>query len=196
MRIRPAKPADAVGAYAVCLRTADSGADGRHLFADPDLVGHNYVGPYLAFPGATCWVVVDDADAIVGYCLAVADTIAFEAWADDHWWPDLREQYAVDDAAWTDGDRWMAARIRAGVHTDEAFARDYPGHAHIDLLPEAQGRGLGGQLMRQAIAAVGARGMHLDVAPDNARARAFYAHLGFTDGPTIGESSYLVRALT
>jgi len=148
MRIRPAEtaePVEVAGAYAVCLRTADSGADGRHLFADPDLVGHNYVGPYLTYPGATCWVVADESGSIHGYCLAVPDTLAFESWAEEHWWPRLREKYAVDDAAWTDGDRWMAARIRSGVCTDDGFARDYPGHAHIDLLPEAQGRGLGGQ---------------------------------------------------
>ncbi|MES1169890.1 MAG: GNAT family N-acetyltransferase, partial [Leifsonia sp.] len=60
---------------------------------------------------------------------------------------------------------------------------DYPAHLHIDLLPEAQGQGLGRRLIEtllDELAAAGATGVHLDMDPANTGAGAFYARLGFT----------------
>lgn len=197
MRIRAAVSADLPGMYAVCLRTADSGDDGRHLFHDPDLVGHNYVGPYLSYDPAGVWVIDDDG-AILGYAIGVADTSDFERCAAMHWLPNLRERYplsALDNPSLTEGDRWMIDRLHGGIHTPESIALTYPGHAHIDLVPAAQGRGYGRQLMQLAmdVATVsGSQGMHLDVSPHNRRARDFYARLGFVEGPQIDGTAYLV----
>ena len=48
--IRPASPGDEPGAYHVCLRTGNHGADGEPFYRDdPDALGRVYVGPYLAF---------------------------------------------------------------------------------------------------------------------------------------------------
>ncbi len=58
----------------------------------------------------------------------------------------------------------------------------YPAHGHIDLLPEARGRGIGRRAMRfleEALAGRGAPGMHLPVDPRNRGALAFYDALGF-----------------
>ena len=60
---------------------------------------------------------------------------------------------------------------------------EHPAHLHIDLLPEAQGRGLGRSMIRaflDGLKAAGVRGVHLGVSPTNTAARAFYSRLGFT----------------
>ncbi len=58
----------------------------------------------------------------------------------------------------------------------------FPAHLHIDLLPEAQGQGLGRALMRDAAArlvAEGVPGIHLAYDPANVGAAAFYDRLGW-----------------
>ncbi len=69
---------------------------------------------------------------------------------------------------------------RPGV---EPFARHYPAHLHIDLLPELQGQGWGRRLieaLRDRLRAAGVPGVHLVAAGTNAGAIAFYERLGFT----------------
>ena len=200
MFIRQAKAQDREALYRVCLRTADSGADGTHLWSDPDLVGHNFVGPYLAFEGATTFALIDGHE-VVGYSIAAPDTLAFEAFFNEEWAPRLRLAYpleSLDEGQWTADDRWGIRRLHAGLHTDSIVVDRYPGQAHIDILPTRQGQGHGRALMEAAIEAVrsaGAIGMHLDVSPTNIRARGFYAHLGFVQGPCVNDLSYLVRSL-
>ena len=90
--IRPATIADLPGAYRVCLLTGDEGADASGLYANPDLLGHVYVGPYVVGePGHA--LVVADRDGVAGYCLAARDTDAFAAWAEREWWPPLRRWF-------------------------------------------------------------------------------------------------------
>ena len=58
----------------------------------------------------------------------------------------------------------------------------YPAHLHIDLLPEAQGSGLGRRLIETERAALAARcvpAVHLTMVDENRGARAFYDRLGF-----------------
>ena len=61
---------------------------------------------------------------------------------------------------------------------------DYPSHLHIDLLPRAQGKGLGRSMIEQLIERLGAGGspgVHLGVSTRNTRAQAFYQRLGFQE---------------
>ena len=70
-RIRLASPADAPGAYHVCLKTGDHGGDGEPFHTDdPDALGRIFIGPYLAFePGLS--LVLEDATGICGYALGL-----------------------------------------------------------------------------------------------------------------------------
>ena len=65
---------------------------------------------------------------------------------------------------------------------------EYPAHLHIDLLPEAQGRGFGRALIENALITAlshaGVPGVHLTMDPANAPARAFYTAVGFEDLPS------------
>ena len=77
--IRRALAHDLPGLYRVGLLTGDAGRDGSARFANPDLIGHVYVGPYAVGEPALA-LAVADADGVAGYCLAARDTRAFASW--------------------------------------------------------------------------------------------------------------------
>ncbi len=184
--VRPAALHDLPGVYRVCLLTGDAGQDASAQFRNPDLLGHVFVGPYVVGQPDLALVVVDP-EGVAGYCLAARDTRAFEAWAEAAWWPSLRDQYAVPDAASPDAASPDAEIIRlfySPPRAPEEVVGEFPAHLHIDLLARARGQGLGRGLVErqlQGLRRQGARGVHLDVAPGNANAIAFYRHLGFTE---------------
>jgi ribosomal protein S18 acetylase RimI-like enzyme len=177
--IRRASLHDLPGVYRVCLATGDSGRDATGLYRDLDLLGHLYVGPYVVGQPDLA-LVVADAEGVAGYCLAAADTRAFEAWTEEHWWPILREQYPL-----TDGDSPDAQAIRlfhAPPRTPDTVVAEHPAQLHHDLLARVRGQGLGRQLVERCLGSLrerGSPGVHLDVAADNPNAIAFYEHLGF-----------------
>ncbi|MFE3447380.1 GNAT family N-acetyltransferase [Nonomuraea sp. NPDC059194] len=184
VEIRPFQPYDLPGMYRVCLQTGDSGKDATSLYHDPDLLAHIYAGPYPIADPALSFVAVDQR-GVLGYIIATADTLAFEHWMEEHWWPGLRARYprtmAADPGDGTQ-DWWCVQRIHdAGPTPDELYDR-YPAHLHIDILPRGQGAGLGRQLMKTLLDALRVRrvpGVHLGVGAGNPGAFAFYQAMGF-----------------
>jgi ribosomal protein S18 acetylase RimI-like enzyme len=179
------------GAYRVCLLTGDAGRDATQIFRNPELLGHVYVGPYVVGQPDLASVVADD-DGVAGYGLAAADTRAFEEWTEAHWWPPLREQYALRD------DGSPEAELIALIHTPELVANDvlrnYPSHLHLDLLERVRGQGNGRRLMERMLSQLrerGSPGVHLGVDPTNANAIAFYRHLGFEDVGSQADSGLM-----
>lgn len=185
--IRHARPDDTDAVYDICLRTADAGDDGTHLYRDPRLPGHIWAGPYVALEPAHAFVLVDDADHPVGYVLGALDSRAFEARLERDWWPLLRAEHPKlpggDDAVEVPiGDRIARHLIHHPSVADDAHVTEFPSHLHIDLLPVAQGRGDGRRLIEHllaSLAAAGSPGVHLGVSPRNARAIGFYEAVGF-----------------
>ncbi len=193
--IRSATVHDLPGAYRVCLRTGDAGEDATDRFRDPDLLGHAFVGAYI-IGGPDRALIVQGPEGVAGYCLAAADTRAFEAWCETSWWPALRQRYPVP------GDHPVDAEIIRMFHTppraSDAVVEAYPAHLHIDLLAAARGEGLGRQLVERQLAdlrRIGSPGVHLDVASENAKAIAFYRHLGFVDVEPLASSMIMGRRL-
>ena len=179
---------DLPGAYRVCLRTGDAGEDATEHFEDPDLLGHAYVGPYLVGEPERA-LVVQGPEGIAGYCLAAADTRAFEAWCEASWWPVLRQRYPVADGDSADAE--IISLFHAPPRASDAVVDAYPAHLHIDLLASARGAGLGRRLVERQLADLrreGSPGVHLDVATTNANAIAFYRHLGFADVEPLASS--------
>jgi ribosomal protein S18 acetylase RimI-like enzyme len=179
VRIDVAGLHDLPGAYRVCLLTGDAGRDATRMYRDPDLLGHIYVGPYLAQGSATQLVVVDEA-GVCGYLLSTDDTIEFEAWAQRSWWPSLRMRYpSLSDGS---RDAELVRLIHAPEVTPPELADAYPAHLHIDLLERARGRGWGRALIDRLLGELRGRrirGVHLGVDATNANAIGFYEHLGF-----------------
>jgi len=194
--LRTCGPGDLAGLRDVCLRTGDLGEDATALTAWPDLVGDVYAAPYAVHDPALV-TVVEHGGRVVGYVIGCRDTLVFEAWCEERWWPSLRERYPRPGPS----TRPFDAPLLRQVHERPAAARPHlathPAHLHVDLLPEAQGRGLGRTLLSHVVAQLldaGAPGVHLGVGAANARAVAVYRRLGFEllVDPEPGAGSYVL----
>jgi ribosomal protein S18 acetylase RimI-like enzyme len=180
-RIEAAGLHDLPGAYRVCLATGDAGRDATVTFSDPNLLGHVYVGPYLA-RGVDMQLVVVDERGVAGYLLTAFDTTAFERWAESEWWPALRVRYPpLDDGS---ADAALIRRIHEPERSPARVVAAHPAHLHIDLLERARGQGLGRSLIDRLLGELrrtGVAGVHLGVDTNNANGIAFYHHLGFRE---------------
>src|SRR5688572_20861042 len=102
--IRPALNADTAGAYHVCLKTGNYGADGESYYKDdPDALGRIYVGPYIRFEPEFAFVAEDQL-GICGYVLAALDSRLFYTRYEKEWRPVLCSHHAEpvgDPTKWT-----------------------------------------------------------------------------------------------
>lgn len=197
MNLRPAAPEDRPRLYEICLRTGADGQDATALHRDPHLLGHVYVGPYLAFARDLAFVLEDD-DEVLGYVLGVADTAAFERECEERWWPELRRRYPAGTFPPGTPDAAVAGLLHTPPRTDRPVLDDYPAHLHVDLLPAAQGGGYGRRLLAHLFGALeerGAAGVHLGVSARNERALGFYRRLGFTTLQADADGALLGRRL-
>jgi ribosomal protein S18 acetylase RimI-like enzyme len=176
--IRPYRKQDLDAVYDICVRTADTGGDGRGLNSSDTLVGDVYAAPYVTLEPEHAHILDDGTGQAVGYILGTADTASFARRFRDEWLPVVAGRYAEGDP--------RDADLLQRLHQPEWMVRpgldDYPAHLHIDLLPEWQGRGFGRGLMDAflgGLRAAGVRGVHLGMSPENTAARAFYDRLGF-----------------
>jgi GNAT superfamily N-acetyltransferase len=175
------RPADRPALYDICMRTGDAGRDATSLYRDPELIGHVYLGAYLALEPDLARVLRRPDGEPAGYAVATAATAAFEDACERSWWPPLRARYPLPAPGDDSPDARLVRVIHAGTRTSGPWLADYPAHLHVDLLPEAQGGGHGRRLMESvlaALAAAGAAGLHLGVDPTNEGAVGFYRHLG------------------
>ncbi len=184
--IRPYQSGDHDALYEVCLLTGDSGQDASGLYTDPMLLGHVYCGPYLKLEPELAFTL-EDQQGPCGYVIGALNTPNFEARLEREWWPALRKRYP-DPSAKPREERSRDERIINlffHPHTEsETITTPYPSHLHIDLLPRAQGHGMGGKLMQtlfEALRSRGSKGVHLGVGDRNTKAIGFYTHIGFQE---------------
>ncbi|WP_353809011.1 GNAT family N-acetyltransferase [Agromyces sp. SYSU T00194] len=202
LRIRAYRPGDRADVADVCVRTALAGGDARGAYSDDALMPDVYALPYLAHdPGLA--LVVDDGERVVGYVLGTADTDAFVRWWRVEWLPGFDARHPEPAAptrrapAYTESQLVADGRNPERMRIPELDA--YPAHLHIDLLPEAQGGGLGRRLIdafRELLAARGVPGVHLSMDAANAGARAFYDRLGFIELPSSRPDAPLLGIAT
>lgn len=180
--LRPYRLADAAGLDTVCIKTGHHGGDASELYDDPTLLCDLYLRPYLALEPQLAFVVAD-GEAVLGYIVGTADTREFEARCEQSWWPHLRALRALPAEDDMSPDAQLLRRLHRGLGSGALpFLDSHPAHLHIDLLPQAQGRGWGGQLMQRLFAALRERGVpavHLGVSAVNETAIAFYRRQGF-----------------
>ncbi len=192
MLIRDYCPVDLPYLYDICLRTGDSGRDASSLFVDPFMIGQFYAAPYALFD-PRCVLILEgrlgDQVRPLGYMLGTHDTAAYNAWFDRAWRPSAAAMYPPrpETPVPAGGVKPLAERIRALFHQPFApspWLERYPGHIHIDLLPEVQGAGWGRKLMDaygKRLASLGCPGYHLGVGKRNENAVAFYRRYGMTE---------------
>lgn len=190
-RIRPCRPYDLGALYDICLRTGDAGEDATGRFRDGRLPGDLFAAPYALLEPDLAFVLDDGTGTAVGYVLAAADTIGFEAACEQRWWPTVRRRHRDADGV-SDLDRTFTWLLHHRPAPDPAVVERYPSHLHIDLLPSAQGRGLGRRMMERVLDtldATGSRGVHWGVSTRNHRASGFYDAIG---ARRIAEDRYTV----
>lgn len=177
LSIRPYRPSDRADTIDVCVRTGDAGGDARGRYSSDTLLAEVFALPYVDREPELAWVV-DDGERAIGYVLGTAHTADFVRWVREEVVPGFAQRWA--GATGED-----AAVVAMGCDPERMLvpeAAEYPAHLHIDLLPEAQGRGLGRELIETFCAALAARGVpgvHLTIDPANERAAAFYRAVGF-----------------
>jgi len=191
----PYHPAHLPGIYRVCMDAAEPGWDTTMPTANPDLLGHVYAGPYPIYSPELATVVVDEL-GVAGYILATASSNDFWQWQQDHWWPTLRDQYPrISETSW---DATIIELFHQPPRSPEHVADSFPAHFHIDLLPRAQGLGLGRTLIESLTTTLRSQrspGVHLDVGKHNTNAIDFYRHLGFSTVEESTDSLFMAQAL-
>jgi len=191
-QLRSPQAGDRAGAYAVCLKTGNFGQDGEPFYRDdPEALGRVFVGPYLDYEPELARILEDD-QGICGYVLAAMDSHAFYARYEAEWRPELCRAYPAptgDPGGWN-----RVQQIHHVYHHPDYFCPEpydqYPSHVHIDLLPRAQGRGLGRAMMAEVLGLLrqrGSPGAHLGVSLPNIPAQGFYRKLGFQPLIQVGE---------
>jgi len=181
--IRPYRPSDREALYDICVLTGDAGADATGQYADPRILPDIFTGPYVDLEPELAFVLADDAEPErpLGYIIGTADTRRFVAEYRRAWLPTVAARYPEGS-----GEGLQAERVWQLHHPELLLEGDvadrYPAHLHIDLLPQAQGKGAGRAMMNTFLGALRAAGVprvSLGMAARNTGARAFYDRLGF-----------------
>jgi len=174
--LRQATAEDHADIAMVCLKTGDAGQDATAREDDPQLLGLIFAIPYQVLEPDFAFVV-GGPGGVSGYVFGALDTKTFNARLAAEWYPRLQAQVAdsgPDPAQWRGSD-WCRHVIHHPDFGFPAALAAYPSHGHIDLLPQARGKGIGRRamaLLEQRLAAAGSTGlfMQLDLRNDNARA--------------------------
>ena len=176
----------------VCLRTGDAGKDATNQFHDGSLLGKRWVLPYYEYCPQLSFVLVDSKSEVVGYALGCTDTIKFEEWMTKEYLPIMQRQYPLPHSSThistpvltSSGhrDHEVIQDFHTFHGTPDVIALNYPGHIHIDIFPEHQGKSLGKPFLVSVFKAMrntfSCHSIHLEMASSNHRALRFYSRLG------------------
>ena len=191
--IRSYKFADTSAAYKICLKTGNSGQDATHLFSDPLVLGHIYVGPYMEFEPQSVFILEDDQGPC-GYIMGVLDSQTYYQWMHSEWLPKIRVDYKKPTG---DPDTWDETEKITNLlfhPVSQRLLPAFPSHLHIDLLSRAQGKGQGKLMMDRFIDYLRYNkisGVHLEVSSKNDRAFNFYRKYGMQELDRNNESIFM-----
>ena len=189
--IRKFQPQDEFAIQAITYQTGFKGQGlvGRNFIQDQRLWFTIFIYYYLRYEPENCFVAVEFAnDHTLGYICGTPDTHAkvtcfnrkivpriigrlftYTIWRHPRsFWNCLRMLPMLDD-----------------LDSNETgqIAEEYPGHLHINLLPEYHRQGIGSRLMTKFeghLRALGVTGVHLDTSNHNEKAVPFYHKHGYT----------------
>ena len=181
--IRSYKSADTSAVYEICLKTGNSGQDATHLFSDPLVLGHIYVGPYMEFEPQSVFILEDDQGPC-GYIMGVLDSQTYYQWMHSEWLPKMRVNYKKPTGNLDTWDETEKITDLLFHPVSQRLLPDYPAHLHIDLLSRAQGKGQGKLMMDRFIDYLRNNkipGLHLDLSSSNDRAFNFYRKYGMEE---------------
>ena len=224
-QIRPYRPdtSDRSACGRICCLTGNAGKDATGLLSSDDLWGEVWVLPYLDKHPEYAWVVEatpagsgsthvvagasgrqssregdERVGEVVGYIVGTPDTASFEDHFHHTHWPAQQRRFpATGVVSGKEQSILQYASARGTDHLPE-YVQRYPAHLHINLLSEAQGRGLGRDMIRTLLDALrrdGIKGLHLGASAENDGACAFYRKMGFGEVPGKEGERVFVRDL-
>jgi GNAT superfamily N-acetyltransferase len=183
--IRRIQAGDLDALYRVSVATGALGENASPLYADPKIVGHIYMAPYVLLAPERALLAEDD-EGVAGFIVGTTDTPAWEARLEKEWWPALRSQYPAPEIRheefWTPDER-RASTIHNPVPTPTGVTKSFPAHVHMNLLPRIRRKGLGSKLLSQWQLESGATTVHVGVNRANLGAIAFWTRRGFSELP-------------
>ncbi len=183
--VRPFAPGDREALLQIGADTAFFGApietylDDRRIFMDGFYAYYTHFEPHHA------WVAVQE-DQVVGFLTGCVDTQAYKRVLLRKIIPRLLLRvallrYRMGRKTWVYVARMARAYLWPG--SQEPDLSGYPAHLHINVLPQARGQGLGGQLISaylQQLAALKIGGVHLHTTSYNRPACHLYERMGFS----------------
>jgi ribosomal protein S18 acetylase RimI-like enzyme len=188
--IRPFEPADRDAVRHICFVTGYMGEPIAWAWPDADSFADLFTGYYTDREPESA-LVVEAGGLVVGYLLGCRDSTQVGAPAAIVGRHLLRRGLAVRRGTagmvWRAAADLMAELARRGRLDAELTDPRWPAHLHIDLLPEARGRGVGRRLVAtwlDTLRREHVTGCHLGTWAENAGAIAFFESVGFhREGP-------------
>tara|TARA_B100000073_G_scaffold99305_1_gene78948 strand:- start:172 stop:768 length:597 start_codon:yes stop_codon:yes gene_type:complete len=175
--------------YKICLLTGYNGNDATPFLKDTDLVGHLFAAPYAFFEPDLCFILVQNSIPS-GYILGTRDSMRFYEQCEKNWFPKLRERYPLSPKK-NDSLESIFLQYLHQNHNAFEWSKSYPAHLHIDILPNAQGKGYGRKLIETfftELQSQNIQGVHLIVSKSNQNAIGFYQQIGLQKLQELDES--------
>ena len=175
--------------YRICLLTGYNGNDATPFLKDTDLVGHLFAAPYAFFEPDLCFILVKNSIPS-GYILGTRDSMRFYEQCEKNWFPKLRERYPLPIKK-NDSLESIFLQYLHQNHNVFEWSKSYPAHLHIDILPNAQGKGYGRKLIEiffTELQSQNIQGVHLIVSKSNQNAIGFYQQIGLQKLQELDES--------
>ncbi len=184
---RKAEKKDISAISDICFRTGYMGEslESRKIFQDRRLFALIFALYYPIYEPEHCFVACNELNRAIGYIIGTADTVNQEKKFSRHMhWRILLRLLGV---TW-----WRyPASLREFIHWIKNLEKKspgdlhllYPAHLHMNILPEYQGKGLGGKLITlfiDHIKDLQVSGIHLGTSNHNRTAISFYRKMGFT----------------
>jgi len=180
IRIRNFREEDRNAIIKICLQTGYSGKDATEFFHHKDLLAYYYALPYLEYSPELCFVATKEGQT-VGYILGVKNSLTFSSWIEKYWFPTVREKFPLQINCKTPFEKRIVELIHSGYRPKKEML-NFPAHLHIDILPIAQGKGVGKRLIEkfsESLKNFRVYAVHLEVGKRNLNAIEFYKKVGF-----------------
>lgn len=165
--IRSYRAQDADAMRHVCVR---AGAQPLQQPNMKKLILTAFCDYYIEQEPSNCFVAVDVNDQVVGYILCAENA--------EKWRSVFQSEYIERETA-----EQIRKFLEGSCASPLQYAKEYPAHLHIDILPQYQRMGLGTRLMDVLVSHLknkGVPGLMLSVSSDNEKGIGFYTKYGFS----------------
>ncbi len=179
MQIRAYKEKDIENLRTICHETATA----KEFVENKELVCTLYCDYYYEQEPENIFVAVTKEDEAVGYIICAEDYKKFFSTFNKNYLSKVKKLSKA---------KALEQRFMPLMYCK--VKKKYPAHLHINLLPPAQGKGMGRKLIDtlcKHLAEKGVKGLSLTVGGDNKGAIAFYKKLGFKKVKSIFGMAYV-----